>query len=51
MSSNSLQRLSRPLTARTQAGLTLVELFTGILILGVLAAVTLPRYADLQGQA
>ena len=36
---------------RKQTGFTLVELVTVIVILGVLAAVALPRYSDLQGKA
>jgi MSHA pilin protein MshA len=34
-----------------QTAFALVELITVILILGVLAAVAIPRYADLQGKA
>ena len=44
------QPLQRPRRSR-QAGFTLVELITVILILGVLAAVALPRFTGLQGKA
>jgi MSHA pilin protein MshA len=47
----TLPRRQRHHHSRAQAGFTLVELVTVILILGVLAAVALPRYADLQGKA
>ena len=44
-------RRARHNQPRRQAGFTLVELVTVILILGVLAAVALPRFSDLQGKA
>ncbi len=49
--SHSLLQKRTPVRHGRQAGFTLVELITVILILGVLAAVALPRFADLQGKA
>lgn len=38
-------------TAHAQAGFTLIELIAAIVILGVLAATALPKFADLSGDA
>ncbi len=36
---------------RNQKGFTLIEIIAVLVILGILAAVAIPRYFDLQGQA
>lgn len=41
----------RPLRARAARGFTMIELVTVIVILGILAAVALPKFIDLQGDA
>ncbi len=38
-------------TLRNQKGFTLIEIIAVLVILGILAAVAIPRYFDLQGQA
>jgi MSHA pilin protein MshA len=45
------QPLNRPLRPFAQQGFTMIELIMVIVILGILAAVALPRFYDLQGDA
>lgn len=51
MNATSLRIGFAPRFAARQGGFTLVELITVIVILGVLAAVALPRFANLGGSA
>jgi len=44
-------QVARLSTPSSQSGFTLIELITVIVIIGVLAAIAVPRYADMQSKA